>query len=367
MKNIILTGDRPTGRLHLGHYVGSLKERVRIQNEEEYEHLLVMIADTQALTDNYGNPTKVRDNVIEVLLDYLSVGLDPAKTTFFIQSQVKALAELTVYYMNLVTLPRVLRNPTVKNEIKERGFDSEKEGIPVGFATYPISQASDITAFKANIVPVGDDQLPMIEQAREIVKTFNNTYEEVLVMPNAVIPQNEKSRRLPGIDGNAKMSKSLGNCIYLTDDSKTLKEKINKMYTDPLHINISDPGHIEGNIVFTYLDVFATAEHFKKYLPEYHNLEELKLHYQKGGLGDAKIKKFLYDILEEILTPIRLKRQKYAENIAELLNILKDGCAKANQLADETLSEVKKAMGISYFTDETFLEEQKIKYPKKEN
>ncbi len=367
MKNIILTGDRPTGRLHLGHYVGSLKERVRIQNEEDYAYLLVMIADTQALTDNYGNPMKVRDNVLEVLLDYLSVGLDPQKTIFFIQSQVSALPELTAYYMNLVSLPRVLRNPTVKNEIKERGFDSEKEGIPVGFATYPISQAADITAFKANIVPVGDDQLPMIEQAREIVKAFNNTYKEVLVMPEAVIPQNEKSRRLPGIDGNAKMSKSLGNCIYLTDDAKTLKEKINKMYTDPLHININDPGHIEGNIVFTYLDVFATNAHFKKYLPEYKDLEELKAHYQKGGLGDAKIKKFLYDILEETLEPIRIKRKEYEENMDKLLEILKDGCTKANELANSTLKEVKDAMGISYFADKNFLDEQKLKYSKKEN
>lgn len=362
MKNIILTGDRPTGRLHLGHYVGSLKERVRIQNEDEYESLFVMIADTQALTDNYGNPQKVRDNVIEVMLDYLSVGLTPEKTTFFIQSAISALPELTTYYMNLVTLPRVLRNPTVKSEIKARGFDEDKEGIPVGFATYPISQASDITAFKANIVPVGDDQLPMLEQAREIVKTFNNTYKEILVMPKAIVPSNKNCSRLPGIDGNAKMSKSLNNCIYLSDDSETVKKKIKSMYTDPLHINVNDPGHIEGNIVFTYLDVFCKDEHFKKYLPEYNNLDELKSHYVKGGLGDAKIKNFLYEIMEEILTPIRERRKKYENNISLVLDILAEGTKKANIAANETLTEVKEAMGINYFANQKYLQELLKKY-----
>ncbi len=364
MKNIILTGDRPTGRLHLGHYVGSLKERVKMQNEDDYESLFVMIADTQALTDNYGNPQKVRDNVIEVMLDYLSVGLEPDKTTFFIQSAVNALPELTTYYMNLVTLPRVLRNPTVKSEIKARGFDEEKEGIPVGFATYPISQASDITAFKANLVPVGDDQLPMIEQAKEIVKSFNTTYQEVLVTPKAVIPEEKVCSRLPGIDGNAKMSKSLGNCIYLADDTETVKKKIKSMYTDPLHINITDPGHIEGNTVFTYLDVFCKDEHFAKYLPEYHNLEELKNHYQKGGLGDVKIKNFLFAIIEELLTPFREKRAFYEQHLDEVLEILKEGSAKANQVANQTLLEVKEAMGITYFDDKNFLIEQNNKYTK---
>lgn len=364
MANIILTGDRPTGRLHIGHYVGSLRERVRLQDEGNYDELLVMIADAQALTDNFGNPSKVRDNIIEVMLDYLSVGLNPDKVTFFVQSGVCALAELTMYYMNLVTLPRLLRNPTVKSEIKDRGFDDGSKGVPVGFANYPISQASDITAFKANIVPVGDDQLPMIEQTREIVKSFNSIYSDVLVMPNAVIPSNKTCCRLPGIDGNAKMSKSLGNCIYLSDDSDTLKSKIRMMYTDPLHLKVSDPGHIEGNMVFTYLDAFCNDAHFEKYLPEYNNLDELKEHYRKGGLGDSKIKNFLFDVMEEILAPIRERRHYYEQRIEEVLEILKSGTVKASKIADNTLLEVKNAMGIDYFSGEEFTLEQIEKYKK---
>lgn len=360
MKNIILTGDRPTGRLHLGHYVGSLRERVKLQNEENYDKMYVFIADVQALTDNAGNPTKVRDNIIEVMLDYLSVGLDPKKTCFFIQSEIKALSELTTYFMNLVTLPRLLRNPTVKGEIKERGFE-EKKGIPVGFANYPISQAADIAAFKANIIPVGEDQLPMIEQTREIVKTFNNTYDDVLVLPKALLPTNESCLRLPGIDGKAKMSKSLGNCIYLSDDKKTVEDKVKKMYTDPLHLNVNDKGHIEGNVVFMYLDALCEDRHFEKYLPEYKNLDELKEHYKRGGLGDFKIKKFLINIIEDILEPIRIKRKEYSQKIPEIVSFLKKGTEEANLEADKTLKEVKKAMGINYFTEE-FINEQKEKF-----
>ena len=355
--NTILTGDRPTGKLHIGHYVGSLRERVRLQNESEYDNLLVMIADTQALTDNFGNVQKVRDNVIEVILDYLAVGLDPNKTTFFVQSDVKALPELTMYYMNLVTLPRLFRNPTVKAEIKYRGFDEGEKGVPVGFATYPISQAADITAFKANIVPVGDDQLPMIEQAREIVRSFNNTYDEVLVLPEAMLPTNDVCRRLPGIDGSAKMSKSLGNCIYLSDSEEELKKKIKQMYTDPTHIKLEDPGHIEGNVVFTYLDAFCNDEHFTKYLPEYKNLDELKSHYKRGGLGDAKIKNFLFEVLNEVLKPIRERRAIYEQKLPEVLEILKNGSKKANEIADKTLNEVKEAMGIIYFDNDNYLKE----------
>lgn len=355
--NTILTGDRPTGKLHIGHYVGSLRERVRLQNESEYDNLLVMIADTQALTDNFGNVQKVRDNVIEVILDYLAVGLDPNKTTFFVQSDVKALPELTMYYMNLVTLPRLFRNPTVKAEIKYRGFDEGEKGVPVGFATYPISQAADITAFKANIVPVGDDQLPMIEQAREIVRSFNNTYDEVLVLPEAMLPTNDVCRRLPGIDGSAKMSKSLGNCIYLSDSEEELKKKIKQMYTDPTHIKLEDPGHIEGNVVFTYLDAFCTDEHFTKYLPEYKNLDELKSHYKRGGLGDAKIKNFLFEVLNEVLKPIRERRAIYEQKLPEVLEILKTGSKKANEIADKTLNDVKEAMGIIYFDNDNYLKE----------
>ncbi len=363
MKNIILTGDRPTGRLHIGHYVGSLKQRVELQNAGDYEKMFIMIADTQALTDNFGTPQKVRDNIIEVMLDYLSVGLNPEKVTFFVQSEISALPELTCYYMNLVTLSRLLRNPTIKSEIKDRGFDNENKGIPVGFANYPISQAADITAFKANIVPVGEDQLPMLEQAREIVKSFNGIYKcNTLVMPEPIIPQNKVCSRLPGTDGNSKMSKSLNNCIYLSDDSKTVKEKIQSMYTDPNHIKITDPGKVEGNTVFTYLDAFSTDKHFEKYLPEYHNLEELKEHYRNGGLGDMKIKMFLFNIMEEILQPMREKRKYYEKRIPEVINILKNGTAEANKYADKTLDEVKSAIGINYFSDESFTNEQIEKY-----
>lgn len=361
--NIILTGDRPTGRLHIGHYVGSLKQRIELQNEGNYEKMYIMIADTQALTDNYGTPQKVRNNIIEVMLDYLSVGLVPKKVTFFLQSQIKALPELTCYYMNLVTLSRLLRNPTIKSEIKYRGYDCENKGIPVGFANYPISQAADITAFKANIIPVGDDQLPMLEQTREIVKSFNGIYNcNTLVMPEPIIPKNKICSRLPGIDGNSKMSKSLNNCIYLSDDSETVKRKIMSMYTDPNHIKITDPGKVEGNIVFTYLEAFSTDKHFKKYLPEYNNLEELKEHYRKGGLGDMKIKKFLFEIIEEILEPIRKKRKYYEEKIPEVVDILKKGTKEANKCANKNLKEEKKAMGINYFDDKNFIDEQIKKY-----
>ena len=361
-KNIILTGDRPTGKLHIGHYVGSLKQRVEQQNKHDYEKMFVMIADTQALTDNAGNPQKVRNNVIEVMLDYLSIGLDPKYVNFFIQSEISALPELTAYYMNLVTLSRVLRNPTIKSEIKLRGFDTEEKGIPVGFANYPISQAADITAFHANIIPVGEDQLPMIEQAREIVKSFNTTYKEVLTLPNAVLPENKTCYRLPGLDGNAKMSKSLNNCIYLSDDEETLKEKVKSMYTDPNHIKVTDPGQIEGNMVFTYLDVFANDEHFKKYLPEFKNLDELKNKYQQGGLGDMKIKMFLFEVLNELLKPIREKRNYYEHHIDEVIDILKEGTKVANETANKTLNEVKDAIGLNYFQDDTFTKEQKEKY-----
>lgn len=360
MKNVILTGDRPTGRLHIGHYVGSLKQRVELQNTD-YDKFFIMIADAQALTDNYGNPSKVRHHIIEVMLDYLSVGLDPKKITFFIQSEVRALPEITAYYMNLVTLNRLLRNPTVKSEIQLRGFDSEDKGIPVGFVNYPISQAADITAFKATVVPVGDDQLPMIEQTREIVRSFNHIYEkDVLCMPKPLLAENEVCLRLPGIDGNNKMSKSLGNCIFLTDDSKTLESKIKSMYTDPTHVKVEDPGHVEGNIVFTYLDAFSSDEDFQKFLPEYKNLDELKDHYRRGGLGDMKIKQFLYKIMEELLIPIREKRKYYEAHISEVLDVLKEGTEVANNYANKTLLEIKEAMGILYNQD--FFDEQIKRY-----
>ena len=359
MKNIILTGDRPTGRLHLGHYVGSLIERVKLQNEADYDEMYVMIADAQALTDNYDNPEKIRENIIEVALDYLSVGIDPNKVTIFIQSQVPELTELTFYYSNLVTEARLKRNPTVKSEIQQRGFNNS---IPVGFLTYPISQAADITAFMANIVPVGEDQLPMIEQTREIVRSFNNIYNEVLIEPNAKLSDNKVCLRLPGIDGKAKMSKSLGNCIYLSDDSNQVKQKVMSMYTDPNHIKIEDPGQIEGNTVFTYLDAFCKDYHFQKYLDEYNNLEELKQAYQKGGVGDVKIKKFLYNIIEEILTPIREKRKMYEQQIKEVYKILEDGSIKARMKASNTLDLVKDAMKINYFSDLELIDSHVLKY-----
>ena len=345
MKKIILTGDRPTGKLHIGHYVGSLKKRVELQDNDEYKQF-VMIADAQALTDNFDNPKKIQDNLLEVLLDYLAVGIDPKKTTIFIQSEISELTELTFYYMNLVNLSRLLRNPTVKEEVKLRGFENS---IPMGFLTYPVSQAADITAFKANIIPVGEDQLPMIEQTREIVRSFNRLYKEVLVEPVASLPDNKESFRLPGIDGNAKMSKSLGNCIYLSDTKEELYQKVMKMYTDSKHIRIEDPGHIENNIVFTYLDVFIKEDSFINYLPEYKNLDELKEHYKKGGLGDVVIKKFLFKVLNEELTPIRQRRLEYLNKKDELMKILEEGTKEARTYARNTLKEVKEAMMLNYF------------------
>ena len=334
---IILTGDRPTGKLHLGHFVGSLRERVRLQNSGEFDKIFIMIADAQALTDNADNPAKVRENILNVALDYLSVGLDPAKSTLFIQSQVAELFELTAYYLNVVTVSRLERNPTVKNEIAQKGFEAS---IPAGFLCYPVSQAADITAFDANIVPVGEDQIPMLEQTREIVRKINDIYGEVLVEPNILLPQNQVCRRLPGIDGKAKMSKTLGNCIYLSDDSKTVAAKVKEMYTDPLHIKVSDPGHIEGNVVFTYLDAFCED---KK------TVAEMKEQYQRGGLGDVKVKKFLLEVLENILTPIRQRRAEYESQPDEVLKILREGTLAAREKASEVLARLKSAMKINYF------------------
>ena len=349
MGNIILTGDRPTGRLHIGHYVGSLKNRVKMQNEGNYDKMYVLIADAQALTDNFENPEKVRSNIIEVALDYLAIGLDPNKVTFFIQSMIPELTELTFYYMNLVTIARLHRNPTVKSETEQKGYN---ESIPAGFFTYPVSQTADITAFKANIIPVGEDQLPMLEQAREIVRKFNSIYGDTLVEPKEILPENEKCHRLVGIDGKNKMSKSLGNCIYLSDSEEEIKQKIFSMYTDPNHIKIEDPGQIEGNVVFTYLDVFAKDSDFEKYLPEYKNLDELKAHYQKGGLGDMKIKKFLNNIIQDELRPIRERREMFAKDLDKVYEILKEGTKNARIEAIKTLKEVKKAMKINYFEED---------------
>ena len=355
MKKIILTGDRPTGKLHVGHYVGSLKRRVELQNSGEYDDIYIMIADAQALTDNADNPEKVRKNISEVALDYLSCGLDPEKSNLFVQSYVSELTELTFYYSNLVTVSRLKRNPTVKSEIQMRGFNAS---IPVGFFTYPISQAADITAFKATTVPVGEDQLPMLEQAREIVRSFNTTYDEVLVEPKALLPENEICSRLPGTDGKAKMSKSLGNCIYLSDSAAVVKKQINgKMFTDPLHLQISDPGHTEGNVVFTYLDAFCTDEHFAEFLPDYANLEEMKAHYRRGGLGDGTCKKFLFNVLEETLAPIREERARWAKDIDTVYDILAAGTVKAAETTNETLAQVRKAMRIDYFTDRSIVKE----------
>mgnify|MGYP003562985537 FL=1 len=360
MKKIILTGDRPTGKLHMGHYVGSLKRRVELQNSGEFDDIYIMIADAQALTDNFDNPEKVRQNIIEVALDYLSVVLDPAKSTLFIQSMVPQLTELSFYYMNLVTVSRVQRNPTVKSEIQMRGFGGS---IPVGFFCYPISQAADITAFKATLVPVGEDQLPMLEQTKEIVRSFNRIYNtDALVEPDIMLPDNDICRRLPGTDGKAKMSKSLGNCIYLSDDEKTVQQKIMNMYTDPTHIKISDPGHLEGNTVFTYLDAFSKPEDFAKYLPEYKNLDELKEHYTRGGLGDVKIKRFLNSIVQAELEPIRARRREYEKDIAAVYDILKAGSDKAREVAEATLQDVKNAMQINYFADKDLIEAQAAKY-----
>ena len=345
--NIILTGDRPTGKLHLGHYIGSLKNRVALQNEGNYDEMYLMIADSQALTDNFDNPKKVRDNIINVALDYLSVGIDPKKVNIFIQSQIPALTELSFYYMNLVTVSRLQRNPTVKNEIKEKSFE---KSIPVGFFCYPISQAADITAFKANIIPVGNDQLPMLEQTNEIVSSFNRIYGETLVPCKAILNENKIAQRLPGLDGNAKMSKSLNNGIYLSDPSDVIYKKVMSMYTDPNHIKVEDPGKVEGNMVFTYLDVFSSDEQISKY-SEYRTLDEMKKVYEKGGLGDVKIKKVLYNILEEILSPIREKRKYYEEHLDEVYSILKEGTTKANEKANKTLKEVKKAIMIDFFEE----------------
>lgn len=344
--NIVLTGDRPTGRLHLGHYVGSLKRRVEIQNSGAYDKMYVMIADAQALTDNADDINKVRKNISEVALDYLACGLDPKRVTIFIQSQIPELCELSFYYMNLVTVSRLQRNPTVKNEILLRNF---KQSIPVGFFTYPISQTADITAFKANIVPVGEDQLPMLEQAREIVRSFNTLYKPVLVEPTAVLPENSICSRLPGLDGAAKMSKSLGNCIYLSDEADDIKKKIQSMFTDPTHLRVEDPGHTENNPVFIYLSAFCRDEHFAAFWPEYQNLGELKAHYERGGLGDSKVKKFLNEILQAELKPIREKRRELAADSAEIFALLKQGSEVARAAAAQTLDEVKSAMGINYF------------------
>ena len=345
MGNIILTGDRPTGKLHLGHYIGSLKNRVKMQDEGNYDEMYVMIADSQALTDNFDNPKKIQDNLYEVILDYLSVGLNPDKVTFFIQSEVDELTTLTYYYMNLVTVSRLQRNPTIKTEIKERGFT---ESVPVGFLNYPVSQAADITAFKANLIPVGNDQLPLLEQTNEVVRSFNRIYGDTLVECEAILSKKEVEQRLPGLDGIAKMSKSLGNCIYLSDTKEEVYKKVMSMYTDSNHINIDDKGKVDGNMVFTYLDAFSSDEQIRKY-SEFSSLDEMKKKYEKGGLGDVKIKKVLYEVLEELLTPIREKRSYYENNMDEVKEILKNGTMKAKKKAKETLKEVKKAIGIDYF------------------
>ncbi len=345
MKNIILTGDRPTGNLHLGHYVGSLKSRIELQEKGDYEKYYIMIADTQALTDNAKNTDKVRNNLIQVAIDYLSAGIDPNKVCIFIQSQVPELFELTAYFMNLVSVSRLQRNPTIKEEIKQRGFSNT---LPIGFLNYPVSQAADILAFHANVIPVGEDQLPMIEQTNEIVRAFNNTFGNVFDEVKALLPKNKVCARLPGLDGKIKMSKSAGNAIYLCDDEKTVKEKIMSAYTDPNHIKISDPGKIEGNIVFAYLDAFATEKHFEKYLPEYRNLKELKSHYQKGGLGDVKVKLFLNNIINELLTPIREKRKELEQNVDYVYELLFKGSENAREIAGQTLNIVRDAIGLNY-------------------
>ncbi|MBO5921185.1 MAG: tryptophan--tRNA ligase [Bacteroidaceae bacterium] len=362
MGKIILTGDRPTGRLHLGHYVGSLRRRVELQNSGLFDKIFIMIADAQALTDNADNPEKVRQNIIEVALDYLSVGIDPSKCTIFIQSQVAELCELAFYYMNLVTVSRLQRNPTVKTEIQMRNFETS---IPVGFFTYPISQASDITAFRATTVPAGEDQQPMIEQAREIARRFNGIYGETLVEPEILLPDNAACLRLPGTDGKAKMSKSLGNCIYLSDTAEELRQHVMGMYTDPEHLRVQDPGKVEGNTVFTYLDAFCRPEHFEKYLPEYPNLDELKAHYRRGGLGDVKVKRFLIAILEEELAPIRERRKEWEAKIPEVYALLKKGCDEARAVAADTLADVRRAMKINYFEDVELIEEQARKFAQK--
>ena len=352
MKQIILTGDRPTGRLHVGHYVGSLKERVRLQNTGKFDEIYIMIADAQALTDNADNPEKVRQNILQVALDYLACGLDPNKVHIFIQSMVPQLTELSFYYMNLVTVSRLQRNPTVKSEIQMRNFETS---IPVGFFCYPISQAADITAFRATTVPAGEDQMPMVEQCREIVHKFNSVYGETLTEPEILLPQNQACLRLPGIDGKAKMSKSLGNCIYLSDEPEDIKKKIMSMYTDPDHLRVQDPGKVEGNPVFTYLDAFSRPEHFAEFLPEYQNLDELKAHYQRGGLGDVKVKKFLNAVMQAELEPIRTRRKEWEQRLPEVVEILKQGSAVAEKTAAATLADVRKSMRIDYFENDNLL------------
>ncbi|MCD8019410.1 MAG: tryptophan--tRNA ligase [Clostridiales bacterium] len=361
MEKIILTGDRPTGRLHVGHYVGSLRRRVELQESGEYDKIFIMIADAQALTDNADHPEKVRQNIMEVALDYLACGLDPAKSTLFIQSMVPELTELTFYYSNLVTVSRLQRNPTVKNEIKMRNFEAS---IPVGFFTYPISQAADITAFKATTVPVGEDQMPMLEQCKEIVHKFNAVYGETLVDPQILLPDNEACMRLPGIDGKAKMSKSLGNCIYLSDTEQEVKKKVMSMFTDPNHLRIDDPGKVEGNPVFIYLDAFSKPEHFAEFLPEYKDLQELKDHYTRGGLGDVKVKKFLTKVLQAELEPIRQRRKQWEKDIPAVYEILKEGSEKAEAVAAETLRDGRAAMRINYFDNDDMIREQMAKYQK---
>ncbi len=356
MGKIILTGDRPTGKLHLGHYIGSLRRRVELQNAGDYDKMFVFMADVQALTDNADNPEKIRQSIVNVALDYLSAGLDPEKCVLFIQSQIPELAELTTYLMNLVSVSRVQRNPTVKTEVKMRGF--EGESIPLGFFCYPVSQAADITLFKATTVPAGEDQEPMLEVTRELVRRFNQIYAPVLVEPNIMLPENATARRLPGTDGKEKMSKSLGNCIYLSDDADTVWQKVRSMYTDPGHINLNDPGHVEGNAVFTYLDAFSRPEHFAQYWPEYQNLDELKDHYRRGGLGDMKCKKFLNQILNEFLEPMRQRRHEFEQDIPEIYNILRKGTERARETAAQTMSEVRQAMQINYFDDEELIRSQ---------
>ena len=359
MRNVILTGDRPTGKLHVGHYVGSLRRRVELQNTGNYDDIYIMIADAQALTDNADNPEKVRQNIVEVALDYLACGLDPKVSTLFIQSMVPELTELSFYYMNLVTVSRLQRNPTVKAEIQMRNFEAS---IPVGFFTYPISQAADITAFKATVVPVGEDQMPMLEQTKEIVHKFNAVYGETLVDPKIMLPDNQACMRLPGIDGKAKMSKSLGNCIYLSDTEADVKKKVMSMFTDPNHLRVEDPGRVEGNPVFIYLDAFCKDEYFAEFLPDYANLDELKAHYTRGGLGDVKVKKLLNNVMQAELAPIRERRMQWEKDIPTVFDILKEGSEKAEKVAAETLAEVRRSMKINYFEDKALIKEQVEKY-----
>ena len=363
MGKIILTGDRPTGKLHLGHYVGSLRRRVQLQNEGDYERMFVFMADVQALTDNADNPEKIRQNIVEVALDYLSAGLDPDKCTLYIQSCIPELSELTTYLMNIVSVSRVQRNPTVKTEVKMRGF--ENNSIPLGFFCYPVSQAADIAAFKATTVPAGEDQAPMIELTRELVSRFNQTYAPVLVEPSLMLPENAAQRRLPGTDGKEKMSKSLGNCIYLSDDAKAVEQKVKSMYTDPAHLNVSDPGHVEGNAVFTYLDAFATNQDFADFWPEFKTLDELKAAYTHGGIGDMKCKKMLMKVINRMLDPIRQRRHEYEQDIPEIFNILRRGSEAAREAAAQTMDEVRNAMRINYFDDERLIKEQSEKYREK--